>query len=770
MRVGLTPGKIKRTSFPRSRRNELTSSSLSDKSPAIPLNGTSAVASIGMKKKRKVSGGGFVIWTLGRWILIGFMVCYLLYLYSAYHNIVSSTGHGQHGGEGHGTNGNVGESDHDMIKKKQKLRTLLLEKEKQHGMKGSSLSTRAKGINSQQQIDTCAFRKYPPKRYYGLQLSYDEQPDFLKHPKVEYIFGKVPQLLSSAGQYQTKLCVNQQEWYNGDIMTQYLPFADGTNPSILKIKNNPKINWNHHDFSTSSSLLSLLPDDATYLATICMTNSQCSWKETLEEKKHYKISPTQTEPSTIRTVLLVLNNNFETLAETTIVTRMDGPFGRKNPKAKVLSSSTTTNDGDGKKEKTVTYQKQTFALDDARLFTYRGKIWVSYREGKNFGYDKQVLNPLHFYFSDTTTKKDTSDTANAKEGTKKLHVELFASETETLCCGRNMALIDTPYEDDNDNMPLQALTWVDPITVVNVDMKQTNQKDTPQIMRQRRLLQRQEEEDDDDVEENHHHHHHSHDLFEKYKKESIRLQTTKQQFHDEDTLRTTMTKPTDTEMASSHTSADTTTTTKTHRRRRRRRLGEEQNGGRTTTEKKKKSDFHGTNGSMVHVPFTNEYLGIGHFHRPPGREQNDYARFGHHYTHAFFTIPDRPPYYLKRISAELLLPSIFQPHDGEIIQFWSGLELIHANDANDNHIIYENSNNGNGGGGGGGGQRGQQQHNEEYDGNDAMLALAYGINDCEGAATYVEWSTINSLLQDVPEGKEVVDLLQPPLNTKNSNS
>jgi hypothetical protein len=151
----------------------------------------------------------------------------------------------------------------------------------------------------------------------------------------------------------------------------------------------------------------------------------------------------------------------------------------------------------------------------------------------------------------------------------------------------------------------------------------------------------------------------------------------------------------------------------------RRRLKEQQGQTKNT----KKSHFHGTNSFIVHLPKTQEYLGIGHFHRPPLRSANEYARFGHHYTHAFFTIPDQPPFRLKRLSPELLLPSFAYNTDAEIIQFWSGLERV----------------------------------------DDDTLAVAYGINDCEGAATYLDLSMVESLLRDVPLGMEVVDLMMPAI-------
>jgi hypothetical protein len=435
--------------------------------------------------------------------------------------------------------------------------------------------------NSASPSDPCKLRKYPPRRYYNLNNK--KLPDFLK---VEYIYGELPHLLETKPSTSNKLCVDQSEWSHD---RQRLPFADGTNPSLLKLQNNPRIN---------SALLKDLPNEAQYLATICMTNSQCAWKDTSHEQEFYKLS-TREEPLTVRTVLLVLNERFETIQEATVHTLIDAPFGRR-----IRPNS----DGE--------FEKKTFALDDARLFTHQGDIWISYREGKVFGYDKQVLNRLHI------------------STTPELEFTLKASEIETMCCGRNMALIDSVHTDD-----LLALTWVDPVTVEKVELKNKESTRTGH----RRLLQE-----------------------------------------------------------TSH-----------------RRLA-------AVMDKKKdqerKSHFHGTNGFMVHLPETGEFLGIGHLHRPPSRDfDNPYARFGHHYTHAFFTISDQVPFHLKRLSPELVLPSQAYPDDAEIIQFWSGLERVDSQ----------------------------------------TLALAYGINDCEGAATYLDMGTVNGLLREVPEGKEVVDLMEP---------
>mmetsp|Transcript_7864 Transcript_7864/g.19280 ORF Transcript_7864/g.19280 Transcript_7864/m.19280 type:complete len:559 (+) Transcript_7864:217-1893(+) len=453
-------------------------------------------------------------------------------------------------------------------------------------------------------VGNCELREYPKRRYYGLEKPL---PDFLD---TEYIYGRLPRLVNPTeimknSPSMTKLCVDQSEWYNpkkehvhdkeSTTTKAALPFADGTNPSILKLVENPRI-----DASVREILGSSITGEPYYLATICMTDSQCSWNDSPQEIADFFLS-TQQKPSTVRTVLLVLSKEFETLMEATIRTRMDAPFGRI---------------------KKASNNMRTFQLDDARLFTHKGLIWVSYREGKLFGYDKQVLNKLHFEFQDKNSGADKTALRNANNG-KELTVTLLASDTETLCCGRNMALIDNVHTNE-----LQALTWVDPVTVVDVDVSKT---DNAVEQTQRRLLK------------------------------------------------------------------DT----------------------------KKKSHFHGTNGFMVHLPKSGEYLGIGHFHRPPGRDKNEYARFGHHYTHAFFTITDQPPFHLKRLSAELVLSSHTYPEDAEIIQFWSGLELSKGNSGEE------------------------------------VLALAYGINDCEGAALHLDLAFVDGLLETVPQGKEVVDFMMP---------
>jgi len=98
----------------------------------------------------------------------------------------------------------------------------------------------------------------------------------------------------------------------------------------------------------------------------------------------------------------------------------------------------------------------------------------------------------------------------------------------------------------------------------------------------------------------------------------------------------------------------------------------------------KSSKFHGTSGFLLHLPDLNEYLGVGHIHRERkwAKDHRVDAKFGHHYTHAFFTISTTAPYSLKRLSQEFVLPSTSKARDADIIQFASGLEWAASNSNN----------------------------------------------------------------------------------------
>ena len=244
----------------------------------------------------------------------------------------------------------------------------------------------------------CSLREYPHRRYYG--WNQDTQPDFLKD--AEYIYGKTPIMLpineSRLQKSHGKLCVDQREWQHSNEP----PFADGTNPSILLLDRMK----NHHLYSRFKQI------GATYIATLCMTNSQCSWNDTLDEKANYGISE-RSEPLTVRTILLLLDADFRTLRETTIYLERNAPWGKRNPMIK-------NTDG--------TFQKEPRAFDDARLFMNgNDQIWVSFRDGKAFGFDKQVIMEVKMDFVDGD----------------KWTATVTASETATFCCGRNMALMQS---------------------------------------------------------------------------------------------------------------------------------------------------------------------------------------------------------------------------------------------------------------------------------------------------------------------------------------
>jgi hypothetical protein len=480
---------------------------------------------------------------------------------------------------------------------------------------------------SDSEMQFCRFRRYPMHRYYKIDLSTEQQPDFLVAPEVEYIYGLWPQLLRVPDDPQKhgKLCVDQTEWL--PISTEKAsnsplawPFADGTNPSILLFQHMQEESPKVHQL-----LVHAFPK-AYYLVTVCMTNSQCTWKDDSSNVETYDLPLLQQkQPNTVRTILQVLDGKFQKLAETTIYLQRDAPWGKK------VKAATKGEDANFLP-----------ALDDARLFLFGEQIFVSYREGPGFGYESQVLNPIHFHHSTETSQ---------------LSATIYASETSSFCCGRNMALLTV-----RGSTSLAALTWVDPVTVERVNT-------TPVAS-------------------------------------ALKKTTTARRSQRRRRLTAPMNKPLEEFRAIPNFDA------------RHRHLSEQPH----------KSHIHGTNGFMVPMPGrNNEYLGVAHFHRPNDRKPNPYARFGHHYTHAFYTIaaksPDATDFRLTALSQEFVLPSIHQPGDGEIIQFISGLEF----DAQTEEVI-----------------------------------LSYGINDCEGAIRKIPRSIVHEMLLPVlRKGQQVADFMLP---------
>mmetsp|Transcript_15741 Transcript_15741/g.29692 ORF Transcript_15741/g.29692 Transcript_15741/m.29692 type:complete len:162 (-) Transcript_15741:2371-2856(-) len=150
---------------------------------------------------------------------------------------------------------------------------------------------------------------------------------------------------------------------------------------------------------------------------------------------------------------------------------------------------------------------------------------------------------------------------------------------------------------------------------------------------------------------------------------------------------------------------------------------------------KKRSSIHGTNGYLVPLHSTNELLGMAHFHRPEHRQQSDFARHGHHYTHALFTLEptnssteetkQMDSFKLKRLSNEFVFLSLSSSNENvaDIIQFASGLDLVGSD-------------------------------------LDGQLMVSYGINDCEAAVVFLDMEKINELLLPVEDGQEVQHLMR----------
>jgi len=432
-----------------------------------------------------------------------------------------------------------------------------------------------------QQDSKCTFRENPARRYYGL-ANPQNQPDFLKG--ADYIRGVSPVIIRGNDR-DHKLCVDQSEWLGKDYHKKKdRPFSDGTNPSLLALESHAK------DVPVFKEIQQNYKS-ARYIATIGMTNGQCSWKDTEEDIKEFSISREQ-KPSTVRTVIILLDDNMQTVKQATLMVEIDAYWGKRMKGPQYADNFKQT------------LKRSIEEFDDARLFIHDGELWVLFRNGKRFGYVQQALNKVHI---------DDRNQPYVK-----------ASETKVLCCGRNMAMMSKPGQ-------LMTLTWIDPMTVMNVDVKDP-----------------------------------------------------KQDFKD------------------------------------------------PKSNNPKKSHIHGTNGFMIPLTSTSEYLGIGHFHRPTNRDTSDYARHGHHYTHTFFTVSAEAPYKLRRLSNEFVFGSQSArknlKDDADIIQFASGLELI-------------------------GGEK------------DGQLLISFGINDCEGATMVLDMKAVQKMLIKVGHGKEVVDLMTREIAT-----
>mmetsp|Transcript_6257 Transcript_6257/g.9161 ORF Transcript_6257/g.9161 Transcript_6257/m.9161 type:complete len:596 (-) Transcript_6257:154-1941(-) len=500
----------------------------------------------------------------------------------------------------------------------------------------------------QKQFSICSFRSYPPNRFYNLGTPYKDQPSFLSTEAL-YIRGKLPVILDDWLQEKIrpqKVCIDTSEWELEE--KEKWPFVDGQNPSLVSLAShpyptisgsNPRLDPKH--ISSLLAIFSAKPEDLVLVASV-FGNGQCNWKMSSEDVLKYRFSDKKEAP-TQRTVIAVMHaKTLYILGQSTLLLEQDASWGRRS---KVPPKK--NNDG------TLVRSVQQF--DDARFFFHDGYIWVLYRNGPMFGYNDQVQNRLYF------EELGTGFVAYLK-----------ASETITVCCGRNMPFLS---ETSTNTKSLKALTWVDPVTVIDVDVSKLytgNAETAGSKATSRRLA--------DAIEEEH--------LNER----------TKVNFES------TVSIPLQVE-----------TSTKRVLKFPRRNLA---------NENKKKSNIHGTNGFLIYLEKTSEWLGIAHFHRPDKRDTSEYALHGHHYSHAFFTIISNQDgkFALNRLSNEFVFRTMSSPRmdDADIIQFAAGLDLV---------------------------------------GSDTLI-LSYGINDCEGAVFYLEMQEVQKLLQSVSPGQEVADLME----------
>lgn len=336
----------------------------------------------------------------------------------------------------------------------------------------------------------CSFRSYPSKRLYGLSSSTSSQPDFLS--EAAYIRGQWPIILNPYNHDDqtsipvSKVCIDTTSWEdlsnnsggNKDVKRR-LPFTDGHNPSIVSLSSNPyDSNNNKHvrlepkHLSPITTAIPTIPLNNLFLSVSTFGSGQCNFGFTPNEIDQYNVSLLVQPSGGKRAVIAILASplsdinsdlsSFETLAQTTLLLERDVKYGSRPKNAIKVEKSDTG-----------LFARVHQEFDDARLFFHLGRVWVLYRNGPLFGYESQLHNPIHFeeiISEDNDAKKTVGD---------KFVTYVKASETVVIVGGRNIALIsEEPIgQDDNGDVRwvsspmLKALTWVDPVTVVdNIDL------------------------------------------------------------------------------------------------------------------------------------------------------------------------------------------------------------------------------------------------------------------------------------------------------------
>jgi len=362
-------------------------------------------------------------------------------------------------------------------------------------------------IQEDDNIKKCSFRNYPSNRLYGLSKE-ESTPNFLT--QAAYIRGIPPDIINPVERDDTillpgdgiknviqqssptKVCLDTSSWENriDKDGKERLPFTDGHNPSIVSLSSNPYTTSNT-ETSTSHQqqhsrldpihikpIQSAFPHslDSLFLGVSIFGGGQCKFGFTPEQVDEYGYSLHEEPPGGKRAVINILDSNFNTIAQTTLLLEKDERYGTVKRRA-VQPEKTSTGEH---------YARIHQEFDDPRLFFHMGRVWVLYRNGPLFGYTDQIHNPIHF--EEVKTDGSGDDV--------KFIAYVKASETVWIGGGRNIALIsEEPIGKKSDNGEVQwvpnpslkALTWVDPVTVRDdIDLRSV---DTKLLSSGRRLLE-----------------------------------------------------------------------------------------------------------------------------------------------------------------------------------------------------------------------------------------------------------------------------------------
>ncbi|CAB9515432.1 expressed unknown protein [Seminavis robusta] len=276
----------------------------------------------------------------------------------------------------------------------------------------------------------CEFRAYDSTRYYNINQT--NSPSFLKDSN--YVFGKWPIMLLRSSQYEhTKLCIDRTEWSPKDQPSDIHP-SDGTNPSVLSIAR-----LKEEAPLVAANILYHHPN-TTFLASV--TNKmfpQCVYNGTPQLYEN------------ARTLLLLLDDQMQTVAQATLRVLVDHTWGLKEW---VLHEPSMRSD--------PPLEQIISILDDPRLFVYQGQVQISFIS-RAWGWTDQHFSAVHFDF------------VRGNSPHSKFWATLWASEAVTLGKGRNQAILfdpDVSYTKEQAKREpspnLFSVSWVSPVTVLPI--------------------------------------------------------------------------------------------------------------------------------------------------------------------------------------------------------------------------------------------------------------------------------------------------------------